>query len=197
METFSALLAICAGNSPVPGEYPTQRPVTRSFDVFFDLPLNKLVSKHSWGWWFGTLSGPLWRHNNVSTICCSWISTIDFGVAMLFVTLSVNVTFESNCDHRIMIDNRTSNASIVRILRIVEQYWFSVGTISYLEIKCMTIDYTIENTTFWTSATKMFSNWSNVWTTSGNCLSHVRCQATTWTTLTCQYINLWTHLKKG
>ena len=37
METFSALLAICAGNSPVPGEFPTQRPVTRSFDVFLDL----------------------------------------------------------------------------------------------------------------------------------------------------------------
>ena len=39
METFSALLAICAGNSPVPDEYPAQRPVTRSFDVFFDLRL--------------------------------------------------------------------------------------------------------------------------------------------------------------
>ena len=41
METFSALLAISAGNSPVPGEFLTQRPVTRSFDVFFDLRLNK------------------------------------------------------------------------------------------------------------------------------------------------------------
>ena len=41
METFSALLAICAGNSPVPGEFPAQRPVTRSFDVFFHLRLNK------------------------------------------------------------------------------------------------------------------------------------------------------------
>ena len=40
METFSALLAICAGNSPVPGEFPGQRPVTQSFDVFFDLRLN-------------------------------------------------------------------------------------------------------------------------------------------------------------
>ena len=48
METFSALLAICAGNSPVPGEFPTQRPVTRSFDVFFDLRLNKRLSKQSW-----------------------------------------------------------------------------------------------------------------------------------------------------
>ena len=41
METFSALLAISAGNSPVPGEFPEQRPVMRSFDVFFDLRLNK------------------------------------------------------------------------------------------------------------------------------------------------------------
>ena len=37
METFSALLAVCTGNSPVTGEFPTQRPVMRSFDVFFDL----------------------------------------------------------------------------------------------------------------------------------------------------------------
>ena len=65
METFSALLAICAGNSPVPGEFPTQRPVTRSFDVFFDLCLNKRLRKQSRGWWFETLSCRLWRHRNV------------------------------------------------------------------------------------------------------------------------------------
>ena len=46
METFSALLAICAGKSPVTGEFPPQRPVTRSFDVFFDLSLNERLSKH-------------------------------------------------------------------------------------------------------------------------------------------------------
>ena len=64
METFSALLAICAGNTPVPGEFHAQRPVTPSFDVFFDLRLNKSLSKQSWGWWFETLSRPLWRHRN-------------------------------------------------------------------------------------------------------------------------------------
>ena len=64
METFSALLAICAGNSPVPGEFPAQRPVTQSFDVFFDLRLNKRLSKQSYGWWLETLSRPLWRHRN-------------------------------------------------------------------------------------------------------------------------------------
>ena len=62
METFSALLVICAGNSPVPGEFPAQRPATRSFDVFFDLCLNKRLSKQSWGWWFETPSRSWWRH---------------------------------------------------------------------------------------------------------------------------------------
>ena len=47
MKTFSALLAICTGNSPIIGEFPAQRPVTRSFDVFFDLRLNKWLSKQS------------------------------------------------------------------------------------------------------------------------------------------------------
>ena len=64
METFSALLTHCAGNSPVTGEFPAQRPVTRSFDVFFDLRLNKRLSKQSWGWWFETPSSSLWRYCN-------------------------------------------------------------------------------------------------------------------------------------
>ena len=46
METFFALLALCAGNSPVPGEFPTQRPVTLRFDVFFDLRPNKRLSNN-------------------------------------------------------------------------------------------------------------------------------------------------------
>ena len=45
METFSALLALCAGKSPVAGKFPAQRPVTRSFEVFFDLRLNKPLSE--------------------------------------------------------------------------------------------------------------------------------------------------------
>ena len=45
VDIFSALLDLCAGNSPVTGEFPAQRPVTRIFDVFFDLRLNKRMSK--------------------------------------------------------------------------------------------------------------------------------------------------------
>ena len=65
METFSALLAICEGNSPVPDEFPTQRPVTRSFDILFYMRLNKRLSKQSCGWWFETPSRSLWRHRDV------------------------------------------------------------------------------------------------------------------------------------
>ena len=54
----------CAGNSPVPGEFHAQRPVTQSFDVFFDLRLNIRLSKQSSGRWFETLSPPLFRHCN-------------------------------------------------------------------------------------------------------------------------------------
>ena len=72
METLSALLAICAGNSPVTGEFPAQTPVTRSFGVFFDLRLNKRLSKQSWGWCVEMLSPPLWRHSNGSQVA-KWI----------------------------------------------------------------------------------------------------------------------------
>ena len=64
METFSALLAICAGNSPVPDEFPTQRPVTRSFDVFLDLK----------GWVNTREAGDLRRsraHYDVTVMCYS------------------------------------------------------------------------------------------------------------------------------
>ena len=44
METFSALLALCVGNSLVTGEFPAQVPVARRFDVYFDLRLNKRLS---------------------------------------------------------------------------------------------------------------------------------------------------------
>ena len=52
-----------------PGEFPTQRPVTRSFDVFFDLRLNKRLSKQPWGWWFETPSWSLWRQCNEKLEC--------------------------------------------------------------------------------------------------------------------------------
>ena len=63
---ISALLALCVGNSPVTGEFPAQRPVTRSSDVFLDLHLNERLSKQPWGWWMETPSWSLWRPCNVN-----------------------------------------------------------------------------------------------------------------------------------
>ena len=78
METFSALLALCAKNSPVTGEFPSQRPVTRSFGVFFDLCLSKRLSKQSRRRWFQTPSSSLWCHCNVS------ISNYCESIALVF-----------------------------------------------------------------------------------------------------------------
>ena len=101
MGTFSALLAICAGNSPVTGEFPTQTPVTRSFDVFFDLRLNKRLSTQSWGWWFETPSLPLWSHCNVT-----WIN---------FETSNIK------CGMILLIHTKTST---VQPLKFGNGYWF-------------------------------------------------------------------------
>ena len=61
---FRALLAFCAENSPVTGEFPTQRPVTRSFDVFFDLGMQQQLSNQWRRQWFETPWRSLWRHCN-------------------------------------------------------------------------------------------------------------------------------------
>ena len=65
METFSALLALCEGNSLVTGEFPSHWPVTQSFGDFFDLRLNKRLSKPSRRRWFETPSRSLWRSCNI------------------------------------------------------------------------------------------------------------------------------------
>ena len=65
MEAVSALVAFSAGNSPVTGEFPTQRPVTRSFGALFGLSLNQQLSKQRRRWWFETPSHSLWHHCNV------------------------------------------------------------------------------------------------------------------------------------
>ena len=62
---FRVTCPLC-GEFTDPGEFPTKRPVTRSFDVFFDLRLNKRLSKQLRDWWFETQSWSLWRHGNVN-----------------------------------------------------------------------------------------------------------------------------------
>ena len=69
METFSVLLDIFARNSLVTGEFPSYRPEARSFDIFFDLRLNKWLSKQSWCWWFETPTG----HKKLQLMHEAWL----------------------------------------------------------------------------------------------------------------------------
>ena len=109
METFSALLALCAGNSAVNGEFPTQRPVTWSFDVFFDLRVNKRLSKQSWGWWFETPESSLWRHCNDSCrkrLCDGfyekWAQFLHMVIPVPFVmTVVISYDYPCPCNVRI------------------------------------------------------------------------------------------------
>ena len=71
-----------------PGEFPAQRPVTRSFDVFFVLHPNKRLSKQSWNWWFRMPSRPLWRHRNDNIII-----TLVYIIRMTSVILSLELRY--------------------------------------------------------------------------------------------------------
>ena len=109
METFSALLALYAGNSPVPGEFPTQRPVTRSFDVYFDLRPNK----QSWGWWFETASWPLWRHRN------AWLWL--FGIKAPWGNNSTHICFSKYNLHHFSLDRMSKNIPTLPLM-ITQKY---------------------------------------------------------------------------
>ena len=64
----ATVTGLLCGEFTGPGEFPTQRPVTRSFDVYLDLRLNKRLSKQWWGWWFATPSWSLWCQCNVKLL---------------------------------------------------------------------------------------------------------------------------------
>ena len=107
METFSALLALCAGNSLVTGEFPVQRPVARSFDVFFYLRLNKRLGKQSWGWWFETPLCSLWRHCNVINTSLPWVRN---GMSIICI-LNTNLMLTGT----IMIPDKADESEIVEL----------------------------------------------------------------------------------
>ena len=132
METFSALLALCAGNSPVTGEFPTQGPVSRSFDVFFDLRLNKWLSKQSWGWWFETPSSSLWRHCNNTNLLTPYIIHISRPDMLLeLVSMSASGLIQP------IVASRKMGIWHSKLIFIEVHYLWNFCSIVALEKKCV------------------------------------------------------------
>ena len=103
-------VAFCVGNSPVTRDFPSQRPMTRSFDIFFNLRLNKRLSEQLWGWWFETPSRSSWRHYNDGQRCnlksrmiqCSnhHLANAQVAQSWYFILILLNGIF---CNYRILI----------------------------------------------------------------------------------------------
>ena len=127
METFSALLAICAGNSPVPGEFPTQRPVTQSFDIFFDLRLNN-------GWVNNREVGDLRRyrtHYDVAvTVRHQANSKHHVDSTMTYIgTSSLRLKKNRTKKHRKCVIFLTRSLKIIFILPLVRDHFASQTTL--------------------------------------------------------------------
>ena len=112
METFSALLALCERNPPVTIEFPSQRPVMQSFDVFFDLRLRTNGWANNWDvsdlrchqshYDITVIIATSPKNRHVKTNCCKHeldIAAQDFRyhyVSVLYFTwLKVNNEFEN------------------------------------------------------------------------------------------------------
>ena len=82
------------GDFTGPGEFPTQKPVTPGFDVFFDLRPNKRLSKQPWGWWFETPSWSLWRQCNEDDM--QWLDSKPW------IVMSVNTDMLAKIQHMLI-----------------------------------------------------------------------------------------------
>ena len=114
METFFALLALCERNPPVTGEFPSQRPLTRSFDVFFDVRLNKWLNKQSRRRWFETPSRHSQMHLKVGGD--SWYLPIATLLLVLIVRFSLKWFVSSG-------QNDDKQQRVFFITFDIETYW--------------------------------------------------------------------------
>ena len=127
METFSSLLVFCAGNSSVTGEFHVQRPVAWGLDVFFDLSLNKRLTKQSWGWWSEMSSRSLWLHCNA--ILC-------FHLIRIHTSLS---HWQGKCFHDFLSPSKCHKIAL--ILYSFQNAFFYLKTSFSIEILLMMCPY--------------------------------------------------------
>ena len=80
METFSARLALCEGNAPVTGGFPSERTVTRNFDVFF-------ICAWTNGWTNNPDAGDLRRHRAYYDVTAMTLQNKDITCIVLLASI--------------------------------------------------------------------------------------------------------------
>ena len=110
---LNVLMALCAGNSPVISEFHRQRPVTRNFGIFFDLHLNKQLSKQLRCQWFETPPRSLWRHCN--------------EVIIYTYSVSMSVVFVNETPGTVVYWQMIYNTWVMfcHVMGIYIHYWYS------------------------------------------------------------------------
>ena len=110
--------------------WPAQGPVTRSFDIFFDLRLNKRLSKQSWGWWFETLSCSLWRRRNVWWIEAPYVTIKPLWhekrlFQHIFLNENILISMEKSLKsvHKGPFDNKSALAQVMTWRRTGSRQW--------------------------------------------------------------------------
>ena len=111
---------------------PCTRPVTRSFDVFFDLRLNKRLSKQSWSWWFETPTRPLWRHCNDSDIHVSVKEYQKVNVALNLATIRASIY------SRVITRSPEGSKSRDLVVKIIVSPWYLTDVSAALLSRCQT-----------------------------------------------------------
>ena len=128
-------MVLCEGNSPVTGGFPWQRPVTRSFDVFFILCLNKRLIKQSKRRWFETQSPSLWRHGNESA---RFLVHTSLGKLSIYVRDNNRAVRTAMWSVGIVILLSTGSILIFGYQEVEMSYWPNFRQWLHAEVVCMT-----------------------------------------------------------
>ena len=174
METFSALLAICAGNSPVNSPHKGQR---RGALIFF---LICALSKQWWGWWFETPSCPLWR------LCNGNSSSTSYKVLYPAVLNPVKtILFVPICKLKVWPNLLFLSSKLTNIDRCVHVYPPEILTPSHIRMDLyandMLHDSTIRINQIWSQWLKLW--WRHIFTREQVTLWHgwvIKCNNSAW-----------------
>ena len=149
-----------------PGEFPTQRTVTRSFDVFFDLRLNKRLSKQPWGWWFEMPSWSLWRPCNDTFTMVSFRDRSPHNCLLHSKNIFCAYTETENAGISVPTDKASAgillNRNLYIFLPIVSGYSFGDKITSFKMVDEFKRNSTASRFLAWYAEWARIANWKSI-----------------------------------